>query len=58
MERIFSHGWTVARAIKTRASLAVVVKIAIQKVSISTLTINYLKNTPTIISIPLFIFFK
>jgi hypothetical protein len=41
-----------------RPSPAVEVKIATQKVSISTLTTDYLKNTPTIISIPLFIFLK
>jgi hypothetical protein len=41
-----------------RASPAVGVKVAIQKVPISTLTTSFLKNTQTIISIPLFIFFK
>jgi hypothetical protein len=40
-----------------RPSPAVGVKIATQKVPISTLTTGYLKNTPTIISIPFFIFF-
>jgi hypothetical protein len=40
-----------------RASPAVRVNVATQKVSISTLTTGYLKNTPTIIFIPLFIFF-
>lgn len=34
-------------------SFSVGVKIATQKVPISTLTTSYLKNTPTIISIPL-----
>jgi hypothetical protein len=38
--------------------LAVGVKITTQKVPISTLTTGYVKNIPTIISIPLFIFFK
>jgi hypothetical protein len=41
-----------------RPSPAVRVKIATQKVSISTLSTGYLKNTPTIIFIPLFIFLK
>jgi hypothetical protein len=41
-----------------RPSPAVGVKIATQKVPISTLTTGYLKNTPTIISIPFFIFLK
>jgi hypothetical protein len=41
-----------------RPSPAVRVKIAIQKVSIFTLTTVYLKNTPTIIFISLFIFLK
>jgi hypothetical protein len=45
-------------ALTFRAFSAVGVKIATQKVSISTLTTSYLKNTPTIISIPLFIFLK
>jgi hypothetical protein len=39
-------------------SPAVRVKIVTQKVPISTLTTSYLKNTPTIISIPLFISLK
>jgi len=41
-----------------RASPAVVVKITTEKVSISTLATHFLKNTPTILFILLFILFK
>jgi hypothetical protein len=56
------HCFEIYRASKfevgLRPSPAVRVKIATQKVSISTLITGYLKNTPTIISILLFIFLK
>jgi predicted membrane protein len=56
------HCFEIYRASKfevgLRSSPTVRVKISTKKISISTLTTGYLKNTQTIIFIPLFIFLK
>jgi hypothetical protein len=58
IEPIFQNRLKRLKYAHIRPYPAVGVKIATQKVQISTLTTGYLKNTPTIISIPLFIFLK